>query len=103
MLNATGAVRNQIRENKTYQIGSIIQTGSKQGMQTLDQSLAKLTLAGLVAKEDALTKAKDPGEYLRLIATGGGIPSQPTVQEGATPPSGGLRRQPNRPGYNRGT
>lgn len=104
VLNATGAVRNQIRENKTYQIGSIIQTGSKQGMQTLDQSLAKLTLAGLVTKEDAMTKSKDPGEYLRLIATGGGIPSQATNSESAPPPpSGGLRGQPNRPGYNRGT
>lgn len=111
VLNATGAVRNQIRENKTYQIGSIIQTGSKQGMQTLDQSLAKLTLNGLVTKEDAMMKAKDPGEYLRLIQIGGG-PSTPHESPppasdpsgtGPTPtqPVGGVRGQPNRPGYNR--
>ncbi len=104
VLNATGAVRNQIRENKTYQIGSIIQTGSRQGMQTLDQSLAKLTINGLVAKEDAVMKAKDPGEYMRLIQIGGGgeggtssasAPNQP-----ANPPSG-VRGQPNRPQINR--
>lgn len=109
ILNATGAVRNQIRENKTYQIGSIIQTGSKQGMQTLDQSLAKLTLNGLVTKEDAIQKAKDPGEYLRLVqmtgSTGTAPPSAPGATSSASPPvasPGGVKGQPNRPGYSRG-
>ncbi|MBS1714834.1 MAG: type IV pilus twitching motility protein PilT [Armatimonadetes bacterium] len=114
VLNATGAIRNQIRENKTYQIGSIIQTGARQGMQTLDQSLAKLTLAGLVTQPDAMSKAKDPGEYLRLISTGAPgdhgpgaasatAPPPPGQAPGApAPPPGGVRGQPNRPGYNRG-
>lgn len=120
VLNATGAIRNQIRENKTYQIGSIIQTGSKQGMNTLDQSLAKLTLNGLVTKEDALSKAKDPGEFLRLVQLGGSSPplggasgpgsTAPTPPPppgqapgaSANPPASGVRGQPNRPGINRG-
>lgn len=111
VLNATGAVRNQIRENKTYQIGSIIQTGARQGMQTLDQALARLTVNGLVTKEDAIQKAKDPGEYLRLVQLGGGSSgsSQPpaggaTAASGQVPPvsPAGVRGQPNRPGYSRG-
>ena len=111
VLNATSAVRNQIRENKTYQIGSIIQTGSKQGMQTLDQSLARLTANGIVDKDEAKTKAKDPGEFLRLIQTGGNTLAdrakqvqQATNQETVTDqpkPAGPVRGQPNRPGYRR--
>ncbi len=68
LLNATGAVKNLIRENKTYQIGSIIQTGSKLKMQTLDQSLTRLVEDGLVSFEDATAKAKDPEEFHRLMA-----------------------------------
>lgn len=57
LLNATSAVRNLIRENKTYQIGSIIQTGAKQKMQTLDQSLARLVESGFVDIEEADRKS----------------------------------------------
>ena len=65
---ATGAVRNLIRESKTYQIGSLIQTGSRQKMNTLDQALASLVDRSLVAKEDARQKAKDPAEFDRLLS-----------------------------------
>ena len=68
-LNAVGAIRNLIRENKTYQISSIVQTGMKLGMQTLDQSLANLVRDHIVTQEEAATKAKDRGEYERLVAT----------------------------------
>src|ERR1043165_1250018 len=47
-LVAISAVRSMVRENKTYQIASIIQTGQRHGMQTLDQSLAGLYKSGLV-------------------------------------------------------
>lgn len=70
VLVCTGAVRNMIRENKSYQIGSIIQTGSKLKMQSLDQSLARLVQRGLVEREDARVKAKDPMEFERLIGDG---------------------------------
>ena len=66
-LNAVGAVRNLIRENKTYQISSIVQTGSRMGMKTLDQSLVQLVADGLVSLEEARFKAKDRGEFDRLI------------------------------------
>ncbi|GIV02036.1 MAG: type IV pilus twitching motility protein PilT [Armatimonadetes bacterium] len=68
-LNAVGAVRNLIRENKTYQISSIVQTGARLGMQTLDQSLANLVKQGLVSEEDAAARAKERGEFERLVAT----------------------------------
>jgi twitching motility protein PilT len=61
------AVRSSVRERKTYQIASVIQTGSKQGMMTLDQSLSRLVRAGAVDLEEARAKSKDPGEFDRLM------------------------------------
>lgn len=63
---AVSAVRNMIRENKTYQVKSLIQTGQRHGMQTLDQSLAELVSKGLVSYRDALEKASDPLEFKAL-------------------------------------
>ena len=87
VLVATGAVRNLIRENKSYQINSLIQTGSRQKMITLDLSLVRLVQRGLVTPEDARSRAKDPGEFDRLLnADEAGTPtlaSRPTVGGGA--------------------
>ena len=63
---AISSVRNLIRENKTYQISSMIQTGQRHGMTTLDQSLADLYKKGLVSYEDALEKAGNPQEFKAL-------------------------------------
>jgi twitching motility protein PilT len=60
---AISAVRNLIREAKTYQIASIIQTGQRHGMQTLDQSLADLYKSGQVSYDEALEKASNPLEF----------------------------------------
>lgn len=70
ILNATSAVRNLIRENKSYQISSIMQTGAKQKMHTLDQYLGKLVDRGLVEPSEALAKAKDAAELRRIIDLG---------------------------------
>lgn len=56
ILLGSGAVRNLIRENKIYQIDSIIQTGSKYGMTTMDEYVAKLLEKGLIDKFDVLSK-----------------------------------------------
>lgn len=53
---ATGALRNLIREDKIYQIDSIIQTGCKYGMVTMDEYIKKLLRDGLVNTEEALSK-----------------------------------------------
>ena len=68
-LVAVGAVRNLIRENKTYQVSSIVQTGMRMGMQTLDQSLAQLVKDNTVLKQEAVQRAKDRGEFERLVAS----------------------------------
>jgi len=67
VLSGVGAVRNLIRENKTYQIYSILQTGTRMGMMTLDQSLANLVRKKMVNYEDALAKAKDRAEFDRIV------------------------------------
>lgn len=63
---AVSAVKNLIREAKTYQINSLIQVGQRHGMQTLDQSLADLYKAGHVRYRDALEKAGNPLEFKAL-------------------------------------
>jgi len=86
---ATSAVRNLVRENKTYQISSIIQTGSKSKMQTLDQSLAHLVERSLVDREDARARATDPQEFDRLLS----LDSKPK-RDTSLP-----QVQPGQPGY----
>lgn len=57
---ATPAIRNLIRENKVAQMYSAIQTGQKDGSQTLEQCLRDLVKRGLVSAEDARRKANKP-------------------------------------------
>lgn len=64
---STPAVRNLIREGKTHQIQSIVQTGSKFGMKTMDTSLYELVLKGLVTDEDALNHCIDREYMERLL------------------------------------
>jgi twitching motility protein PilT len=61
---ATSAIRNLIRENKTYQIPSVIQTSSRKGMITFDSSVNALVAQGLVAPAAAagfLPTVNEPG------------------------------------------
>ena len=53
---ATSALRNLIREDKIYQIDSLIQTGSRYGMMTMAEYVEKLLRDGLVNKEEALSR-----------------------------------------------
>lgn len=57
---ATSAVRSLIRQNKTFQIISSMQTGKKQGMQLLDDALIELVRSGQVAADAAAAAANDP-------------------------------------------
>jgi twitching motility protein PilT len=57
---STPSVRARIRDNKTFQITSDIQTGAKYGMITLDAHLLDLYLRGLIHYEDVITKSQDP-------------------------------------------
>ena len=60
ILVATPAVRSLIRQNKSFQITSAMQTGKRQGMQLLDDALADLVRTGRVTMENALAVANDP-------------------------------------------
>jgi|DewCreStandDraft_1066081.scaffolds.fasta_scaffold00181_88 twitching motility protein PilT len=66
---ATPAIRNLIREAKTHQIDSAIQTGRQEGMQTMDQSLRDLYQRGLISFEDAISRAIRPDELRKMIAS----------------------------------
>lgn len=64
---ANPAIRNLIRENKTYQIQNIIQTGSKQGMQSMDQELVNLYRRGLISRDSVLSRCTDYEFTSRLV------------------------------------
>jgi twitching motility protein PilT len=59
LLMVNKAAGNLIRENKTFQIRSILQTGASQGMGLLDDSIAQLVKAGVVSREEALRHVED--------------------------------------------
>jgi twitching motility protein PilT len=67
MMVVTPAISNLIREAKTYRIDSSIQTGAKEGMFLMDDSLFKLWREGNVEKEEALLKAQKPQELADRI------------------------------------
>ena len=78
ILVAVPAVRAAIRDNKIYQIPSIIQTGMESGMITLDRSLADLVRARRITYEEGLWRAKHPEEYANLALQ---APSETSVTE----------------------
>jgi len=63
ILIATPAARNLIREAKTFQIPSVIQTGKKYGMQLLDDSIMDLLSKGWISADEAYTKANDKTRF----------------------------------------
>src|SRR6202453_3542918 len=70
VLVPTPAVRNLIREGKTHQIYSTLQTGTPHGMQTMDASLATLVRAGTVSQKMAESRSSTPDELRRLLGAG---------------------------------
>jgi len=65
---ASPAIRNLIREAKTHQITSIIQTSANLGMQTMDQHLAELYRKGYITFDDAIARAMNPDELKNMLA-----------------------------------
>jgi twitching motility protein PilT len=76
VLVPTPAVRNLIREGKSHQIYSVLQTGGAQGMQTMDAALSQLVRAGKITRQLAESRAHSVEELKRLIGgvTGGPPP-----------------------------
>jgi twitching motility protein PilT len=69
VLVPTPAVRNLIREGKTHQIYSALQTGGQFGMQTMDSALAQLVREQLITRELAEARSSTPEELRRLMGT----------------------------------
>jgi twitching motility protein PilT len=67
VLVVTPGIANLIRENKTFRIGSAIQTGSKFGMQLMDDALFKLWRDGDATVEDIISKAHRPDDLAKRI------------------------------------
>ena len=68
LLVCTPAIRNLIREKKTYRIDSMIQIGKKYGMSLLDEHLFSLYQQGIINAEEALYKARKPDELRGKIS-----------------------------------
>ena len=64
---ATPAVRNLIRESKTHQVNSMIQTGKKYGMQLLDEAIMDLFNKGWISGDAAYQKANDKAKFRPLL------------------------------------
>ncbi|MCS7223390.1 MAG: type IV pilus twitching motility protein PilT [Armatimonadetes bacterium] len=70
VLVGTTAARALIREAKTYQLHSVIQTGVRQGMITLEQSLANLVASNTITMDEALAAANKPDHLEELVRRG---------------------------------
>ena len=67
ILVVTPAIRALIRDDKVHQIYSMMQSGKKHGMQTLNDALYQLYMSKDVAEEECLRVSSDPNEFLRMI------------------------------------
>jgi twitching motility protein PilT len=68
LMVATPAIRNLIRENKVHQILSSIQTGAREGMQSLDQSLKALVKTQKISNDEALKRATEKQAFAQDVA-----------------------------------
>lgn len=65
VLIANSAIRNLIREGKTFQMPTFIHSGQTVGMQTLDQALVNLYRRGTISYQEAVSHSQEPGNMLQ--------------------------------------
>jgi twitching motility protein PilT len=82
------AIRNLIRQAKVEQIYTYMQTGSRAGMQTMEQSLAELVAAKVVGVDEALSRSSRRGELTALLGRMG-IDAEPSIGGGLRIAAGG--------------
>ncbi|MCE2900722.1 MAG: type IV pilus twitching motility protein PilT [Gemmatimonas sp.] len=70
VLVATPAIRALIRDDKVHQIYSLMQSGKKFGMQTMNDALYQLYVGRHVSAEECMRSSGDPNEFLRMIGKG---------------------------------
>ncbi len=106
LLIATPAVRSLIREGKSFQLVSVMQTGAVYGMNTMDAMLANMVKKRIISHEIGFERAVDSKEFERLVKLDQAAAGNPNAQRGgsggpapsstATPPtpsSGGVGRR----------
>lgn len=64
---ATTAIKNLIREGKTHQLAQVLQTGSSQGMMTMNASLMRLVRKEIITKEEAYSQSPNPLELRQML------------------------------------
>ena len=67
MLIVNHAVRSLIREQRTHQLYSVIQTGQKEGMRTMNQALYELYSNRTITMDDAIARSTDPEDLMRMM------------------------------------
>jgi twitching motility protein PilT len=67
IMTGNTAVKNLVREGKTFELHSVMQLSSAEGMQTLDQSLADLVKKKMVTLEEAKMKSSHPDRLKKLL------------------------------------
>ena len=67
ILIATPAVRNLIRDAKTFQIPTVLQTGKKYGMQSLDDAIMDLLENGIISADDAYLHGLDKQRFRQFL------------------------------------
>ncbi len=99
VLVVTPAIRALIRDDKVHQIYSLMQSGKKFGMQTMNDALYQLYVNRLVSADECTRSSSDPNEFLRMIGKGpmddgfsAGPASSTGSRAGDRPLTGGLRR-----------
>ncbi len=91
ILVVTPAIRALIRDDKIHQVYSMMQSGKKHGMQTLNDSLYALYTAREVTEDECLRVSSDPTEFLRMIGKAPGDEG-PSASGGKGAPVAGGRR-----------
>jgi twitching motility protein PilT len=64
---ANTAVRNLIRESKIHQLHNVMQTASKEGMQTLNQDLTHLVKREIISREEALNRSSNQEQLIKFL------------------------------------
>ncbi|MFT5423249.1 MAG: twitching motility protein PilT [Phycisphaerales bacterium] len=77
----TPAIANLIRDNKSFRIDSMIQTGKKYGMQLLDDHLWTLYNKGMISAEEMIDKSKDPTGLRNKVHAQGGVIGRPELDD----------------------
>ncbi len=95
---ATGAVRALIREGKTPQLQNIVTTGSKFGMISLEDSLARLAKKGVITPDVAVSKSNNPELVRKALGIEEGESASPGLERvpaSAPPNYGGIQMAPS--------